>query len=33
MVKEIVESYDGSVEVNHSEMGGAAFEVRLEKNE
>jgi len=33
MVKEIAKSYGGSVEVKDSELGGARFDVRLEKNE
>ena len=32
MVKEIAESYGGSVDVNESEIGGVRFIVRLEKN-
>ncbi|MEF8832188.1 MAG: PAS domain S-box protein [Candidatus Thermoplasmatota archaeon] len=33
MVKEIAESYGGSVEVKDSEMGGARFDIALEKAE
>ncbi|MFP4001865.1 MAG: ATP-binding protein, partial [Thermoplasmata archaeon] len=31
IVKEIVESYGGSVEVKDSELGGARFDVHMEK--
>ncbi|MFP4185294.1 MAG: ATP-binding protein, partial [Thermoplasmata archaeon] len=33
LVKEIVESYDGSVEVKDSELGGARFDVHLQRIE
>jgi len=31
MIKEIVQSYDGSVEVKDPELGGARFDVKLNR--
>jgi len=31
MIKEIAKSYDGSVEVKDSDMGGARFDIKLKK--
>lgn len=33
LAKEVIESYDGSIEVKDSDLGGARFDIHLKKSE